>query len=326
MITYILGNFFTSPASTLVNTVNTVGVMGKGIAKVFRDAFPEMFADYKHVCQRGLFSIGDLMLYPTLHKTFLNFPTKTDWRRPSRLEYIEAGLRTFSATYASHGLTSVAFPQLGCGNGGLNWEHQVRPLMESILAPLPIETYIHIYDGQDHLPIGWDATQTRRWLQSTVVPTTGDTVWRELFRLVASRRDNDVDAFTSISAWHERETEALLIQRRQDALIWIRDDFVEWWTSIGGRGIVTAPQVEGIADGYGDLLMSLFADLPHAHRICLAESPGHSTPIEWDAGIQLLPSTATEERIRVSVNGVESNAGRALTQSLLPLSASSHAA
>src|SRR5688572_28909078 len=108
MITYVLGGFFTSPARVLVNTVNTKGVMGKGIAKVFRDVYPEMFAAYRVACEQGAFSVGDLFYYPTPRKGVLNFPTKTDWRRPSRLEYIEAGLRTFAASYASYSLTSVA--------------------------------------------------------------------------------------------------------------------------------------------------------------------------------------------------------------------------
>jgi hypothetical protein len=197
--------------------------------------------------------------------------------------------------------------------------------MESLLAPLPIETYIHIYDGQDHLPSGWNATRVRRWLQSTAVSTTGDTVWRELYRLVASRREFDIDAFTSISSWQEQETEALVIQRRQDALIWFRDDFVEWWSSIGGRGIVSARQFEGVSDGYGDLLLSLFADVPRAHRIRIAESHGDSAPLAWENGIQLLPDT-TNAPIEVTGNGAQSDSSRDLTQSLLPLSIPSHAA
>ncbi|HEY7036534.1 MAG TPA: macro domain-containing protein [Thermomicrobiales bacterium] len=328
MITYVLGNFFASPARTLVNTVNTSGVMGKGIAKVFRNAYPEMFAAYKTVCDRRSFGIGDLLLYPTPHKAILNFPTKTDWRRPSRVEYVEAGLGTFATSYAAYGLTSVAFPQLGCGNGGLDWERQVRPLMESVLSDLPIDIYIHVYDDQDHLPSGWDEAYLERWLQSPVVPMTGDEVWQELFRSAAARaQESEPGSSVLVLAWREQEAEALLIQSGQDALIWTRDDFAEWWSSsVGDRGIATMRHLEGVFDGYGEFIMTLLARLPEARRVRSAESCGIAAPIGWESGIQLLPRLAETPPTLVPVSGLESDAGAHLTQSHLPLSTPSHAA
>ena len=93
MITYVSGDLFESPARVLVNTVNTVGVMGKGIAKEFKILFPEMFQRYRELCETRQFNIGNLYLYKTPHKWILNFPTKKHWRSPSRPEYIEEGLR-----------------------------------------------------------------------------------------------------------------------------------------------------------------------------------------------------------------------------------------
>ena len=84
MITYVVGDLFRSPARVLVNTVNTVGVMGKGIAKDFKFIYPEMFKQYQVLCEKNLFNIGQLWLYKTHHKWILNFPTKKHWRQPSQ--------------------------------------------------------------------------------------------------------------------------------------------------------------------------------------------------------------------------------------------------
>ncbi|MEM6528754.1 MAG: macro domain-containing protein [Chloroflexota bacterium] len=77
----------------------------------------------------------------------LNFPTKQHWRSKSKPEYVEAGLQAFVATYADAGITSAAFPMLGCGAGGLNWLTQVKPLMERYLSPLPMDISIYLYNG-----------------------------------------------------------------------------------------------------------------------------------------------------------------------------------
>ena len=151
MITYVVGDLFTSPAKVLVNTVNTVGVMGKGIAYDFKRIYPEMFEQYQYYCESGMLDIGKLWLYKTPHKWILNFPTKKHWRNKSKVEYLEAGLKDFVDIHDSEGIESVSFPMLGCGNGGLNWDSQVRPLMEKYLEPLPIDVYIHLY-GSEFLP------------------------------------------------------------------------------------------------------------------------------------------------------------------------------
>src|SRR5438094_656515 len=116
MISYVTGDLFSSPAKVLVNTVNIVGVMGKGIALRFKQTYPEMFKEYQVLCEAGQLQIGSLWVFRTPHKWILNFPTKMHWRKPSAPEYVEAGLRKFVATYAAQGITSIAFPRLGCGN------------------------------------------------------------------------------------------------------------------------------------------------------------------------------------------------------------------
>src|SRR4051794_35789340 len=101
MLSYVSGNLFEAPVQTLVNTVNTVGVMGKGIALTFRQIYPEMFQEYRDLCERGKIDIGALYLYrdPIVNTQVLNFPTKKHWRNPSKLEYIEAGLNCFTRIY-----------------------------------------------------------------------------------------------------------------------------------------------------------------------------------------------------------------------------------
>jgi O-acetyl-ADP-ribose deacetylase (regulator of RNase III) len=145
MMIYTRDSLFDSPAQTLVNAVNTVCVMGKGVALEFKRRYPAMFREYQAICKRGELAIGRLWLYKAPDKWVLNFPTKIHWRDPSNLEYIEAGLRTFVDTYKVDGITSISFPMLGTGAGGLNWENAVRPLMESYLSSLPIPIYIHLY-------------------------------------------------------------------------------------------------------------------------------------------------------------------------------------
>jgi O-acetyl-ADP-ribose deacetylase (regulator of RNase III) len=145
MLTYVTISLFDSPAQTLVNTVNTVGVMGKGIAAVFKKLYPEMYGQYRRLCQEGKFNVGTLYIYRTPNKIIVNFPTKKHWRQPSQVEYIEAGLRKFVEHYTDYGISSVSFPQLGCGHGELDWETQVQPVMERYLQNLPIPVYIHLY-------------------------------------------------------------------------------------------------------------------------------------------------------------------------------------
>lgn len=146
MLTYVNDSLFDSPAQTLVNTVNTVGVMGKGIAAEFKRRYPEMYRLYRKHCEDGLLDIGKLSIYRTPNHWVLNFPTKKNWRQPSRIEWIEEGLKKFVATYTDQGIVSVSFPMLGCGNGQLEWE-EVKPLMEKYLDKLPIPVFIHVADG-----------------------------------------------------------------------------------------------------------------------------------------------------------------------------------
>ncbi|QIL42379.1 macro domain-containing protein [Pedobacter sp. HDW13] len=137
------GNIFESEAQTLVNTVNCVGVMGKGLALQFKRRYPHMFRVYEDLCHKQLFDIGKLWLYKTEHKWVLNFPTKYDWRQPSKEEYLEEGLQKFMQTYQLRGITSVAFPLLGASNGKIDPNRSLE-IMRKYLdeCNIPVSIYL----------------------------------------------------------------------------------------------------------------------------------------------------------------------------------------
>jgi len=146
MIRYIKGNILESNAQALVNTVNTVGVMGKGIALQFKKAFPLNYKLYKKACKNKEIDIGKLFVTKeeTLNgeKIIINFPTKTDWRKPSEYEYIEKGLDNLIKIIKELKIKSIALPPLGSGNGGLVWEN-VKRIIEEKLKDIDIDIFIY---------------------------------------------------------------------------------------------------------------------------------------------------------------------------------------
>lgn len=134
------GNLIEADAEALVNTVNCVGVMGKGIALQFRQAFPENFRQYASACRNGQVNIGQMFItethLPTSPKYIINFPTKRHWKGKSRLEDIESGLIALADEISRLDIKSIAIPPLGCGNGGLDWL-DVKPRIEAALASIP---------------------------------------------------------------------------------------------------------------------------------------------------------------------------------------------
>lgn len=133
---------FTAPVQTVVVTVNLVGVMGAGVALGYKRRFPEAFKSYKYACGRG-FKVGQLLLQRLPNGQLgLCFPTKKHWANPSELSWIVSGLTKLVETYKSKGITSLAITPLGCANGKLNYEKQVRPVMLEYLNQMDIPVYI----------------------------------------------------------------------------------------------------------------------------------------------------------------------------------------
>lgn len=138
-IEFTQGNLLEADAEALVNTVNTVGVMGKGVALMFKEAFPDNFKAYAAAAKADELEVGkmfvtrrDAFLGP---KWIINFPTKAHWRYPSRMQWVEAGLDDLKTVITEQGIRSIALPPLGAGNGGLDWE-AVRSLMVEKLETL----------------------------------------------------------------------------------------------------------------------------------------------------------------------------------------------
>ncbi len=146
----LIGNIFESKVKTLVNTVNCVGVMGKGLAEEFKKRYPKMYNEYVILCQNKKIKPGEPYYYENLGTSIINFPTKNHWRSPSKLSYIIEGLKWFNENYESLGIKSIAFPPLGCGNGGLDW-NVIGPIMYNELKDLPIEIEIYApYGTKNH--------------------------------------------------------------------------------------------------------------------------------------------------------------------------------
>lgn len=132
MIVMKSGDLLQSDAQALVNTVNCVGVMGKGVALAFKQKFPHNFSEYKKACDRKEVVIGRMFVQPhprEPNRWIINFPTKQHWKDPSQYEWIQLGLLDLMEVLWEKRITSIAMPYLGCGNGGLNWAI-VIPMIE----------------------------------------------------------------------------------------------------------------------------------------------------------------------------------------------------
>jgi O-acetyl-ADP-ribose deacetylase (regulator of RNase III) len=151
MIEYRQGNLLEADAEALVNTVNCVGVMGKGIALQFKHAFPDNYDRYRRACEAGEVQPGRMFIVETGRvlppRYVINFPTKRHWKGKSRLEDVRAGLDALVADVRRLGIGSLAVPPLGCGHGGLAWD-RVRPLIESAFTALP-EVRVQLFAPAD---------------------------------------------------------------------------------------------------------------------------------------------------------------------------------
>ena len=145
MIKLVKRNIFDSECEFLVNPVNCVGVMGKGLALQFKNLFPNNFNKYRKFCLENKLSIGKLLITVEENKKTINFPTKIHWSNPSKLEYIIVGLQKLKIAIEKFNIKSVAIPKIGAGLGGLPWEivlEEIKKFSQSIKPDVIIEVYI----------------------------------------------------------------------------------------------------------------------------------------------------------------------------------------
>jgi O-acetyl-ADP-ribose deacetylase (regulator of RNase III) len=301
MLHYVRGNLFDSPAQAWVNTVNTEGIMGKGIALTFKRLFPAMFCEYQELCESRQLKIGTLHYFRAQNRCIINFPTKTTWRKPSSLKYVEDGLKTFVSSYERYGITSVAFPPLGCGNGELSFERDVRPLMERYLKPLPISVFIYPPQPIAAIPEHRTPEQMEAWVQLESNFRDGEAVWNDVKHLIgAGRKFDSIDGAYAFRATMGTETSYI----DEDTMIHVevvqielpmmppgsralaKSDILAAWEHLRRARVLTA---EAFADAVriGGPALGLLRELPYLSLMKLEVAPDSlSTPsrhaLRWD--------------------------------------------
>lgn len=268
MIKYIEGDLFSSPAQVIVNTINTVGVMGKGIALEFKQRYPEMFELYKQACDDKKIDIGNLLLWRAVDHWLLLFPTKKHWRSNSKLEYIEAGLRKFVDVYEQQCITSIAFPCLGCGNGGLNWQ-DVKPLMEKYLATLPIDIYIYVAPYGNEKSDFKKEGEYENWLKENAKDFSFNELLTDIryrcnivpYEFVCNKIRTTVECF---------DESIELKNANEGKIILSFDDFFEIWDDIKRQKVITLDSEKP----HFNIILNLLASLGYLTNARLLQNSG----------------------------------------------------
>jgi O-acetyl-ADP-ribose deacetylase (regulator of RNase III) len=277
MLTYLEEtSLFDSPAQTLVNTVNTVGVMGKGIAAEFKRIYPKMHEEYRNICLAGKLTVGKLYIYRTANKIIVNFPTKKHWRERSRVAYIERGLKKFVQHYVEFGISSVSFPQLGCGHGELDWEKDVEPVMRRYLAELPLPVYIHLYPKpSDFAPERLDPDYAKEVYMLERQRISSEQVWRDLEKVIEkeSRSPSNLELFGENI---EINKDYLIFKSLTDEAKVFKEEIEDLWNLLRIRGTVNEKDIsQGIAGSqFTRSLFSILGCLAYVKPVSLRTKAG----------------------------------------------------
>ena len=261
--------------------------MGKGIALRFKHIYPDMFKSYRDHCEHNRLTIGSLYLYKTPHKWILNFPTKEHWRNPSRPDYIEKGLQKFVSIYSELGITSIAFPALGCGNGELDYETQVGPLMEEYLGHLSLPTFIHLGRPFSEQPEHRETKRIEAWLRSEPSALPFDEVWRDILIVLSQKNEFRTRVKQSTySVCATEEPPSLSITSPTKTFRINSEDLVAFWQQLRDYGLThrsIAPEHRHLS-----YLMPVFAELPYVHPVAVSDS---TTGLRTNpaAGLQVVP-------------------------------------
>jgi hypothetical protein len=226
----------------------------------------------------------------------LNFPTKKHWRYPSKPEYVEAGLKAFVAGYTRHSISAIAFPQLGCGHGELDWEKQVRPLMEKHLEKVPIEVFIHLYRKDPFaLPEHRDIEETKRWLRSEPESLAFAEVWEDILGVLKNRRELvTLDTETRFEVHHTLEPEEGLILRDGGDFYIPQDAMLDAWQHLRSVGFLTTEGMTQGLDLHAGKVMALLAELPYLKPAKVATKQNGKGE-KFVVALQFVPRSAKEQ-------------------------------
>ena len=292
MITYVNGNLFESPAHVLVNTVNTVGVMGKGVAKEFKRLFPDMFRQYRDLCEQKKFDIGNLFLHKTDNKWILNFPTKKHWRNPSRPEYIEKGLQKFVSSYLDAGIYDLAMPLLGCGHGELDWPTQVGPIVEKYLKNHPVNVFVYSYTpGQLAIPEHRNVGLMEAWLRSEPEHLPFAEVWLDLLQVLKRKTEFQTLAGKNnkFQATACEDPQGILIESGSKKAFIDASDILDFWQQLRSYGFTSRRIAPSGLSRRSYNLMPIFAELDYIEPASISESYERLKNGSEAIGLQYLP-------------------------------------
>lgn len=295
MITYVSGDLFKSPAHVLVNTVNSVGVMGKGVAKEFKRLFPHMFRQYRDLCEDKKFDVGNLFLYKTANKWVLNFPTKKHWRNPSRPEYIETGLRKLALIYRDAGIYDLAMPLLGCGHGELDWPTQVRSIVEKYMKNLPINVFVHFYaPGRAPIPEHRDIAEMEAWLRSEPVHLPFAEVWLDLVRVLKQKTEFQTLAGNNkFKAIASEDPQGIWIEADRKRAFVDASDLLDFWQQLRSYGFTSRQIAPSGLSRDASYLMPIFTELDYVEAARISESYERLRNGSETIGLQYVPRRHT---------------------------------
>ncbi|NKX39693.1 macro domain-containing protein [Rhodobacteraceae bacterium R_SAG5] len=260
----------TSSAQTVVNTVNTVGVMGKGLAAAFKDRYPEMFLEYKSLCKQGELTPGSSWLWKGSEQWVLNFATKKHWRNPSKMEYVRDGLIEFRKKFETLGVREIAFPRLGCGNGGLDWV-DVRPLMIEHLRDLPIKIYIHDFEKnlgfpEHELPL----------MQHANKPETFESFFKDLCAIINANGGEIRALMMSVPFYVQMNDEHELRGAKGcDDLLAAEDDLYRIWNLLSVSPVARFDLPESMQRS-ALKVFSVISQLPYIRPVNIADQHGRN--------------------------------------------------
>ncbi len=298
MITYVNGDLLKSPAHVLVNTVNTVGVMGKGVAKEFKRLFPNMFRQYRNICEDKKFDIGNLFLYKTANKWVLNFPTKKHWRNPSRPEYIEKGLQKLVSIYLDAGIYDLAMPLLGCGHGELDWPTQVRPIVEKHMKNLPINVFVHFYPpGRIPTPEHRNIAEMETWLRSEPAHLPFAEVWLDLLRVLERKTEFQTLAGKNnkFKAIASEDPQGIWIEADKKKAFVDASGLLDFWQQLRSYGFTSRQIAPSGLSRNSYYLMPIFAELNYVAAASISESYERLRNGSETIGLQYVPQPLTSQ-------------------------------